>query len=235
MHIGAFVEEMEMVAPPGIAEEYDEEKIGLIIEGRKNLKRICCALDVTPNVIKKAVAMRADMLVVHHTPIWNPLTRITGKTAGLLRPLFAADINLYVIHTNFDHAKGGVNDALSNLLALKGISSMSLGNVGTCNLSLRQISDRLSCNLRIWGKLRSVSRLAVVGGSGFDPVLMEEAKDIGATAFLSSEMKHSIARTAPLPCIEATHYALESPAMKVLAAEHGWDYIDDPPVIRSVP
>ena len=235
MYIGAFVEEMERVAPPEIADKFDEGKIGLIIEGRKNLNRICCALDVTTNVVKHAVAMKADMLVVHHTPIWSPLTSITGTTASLLRPLFAAEINLYVMHTNFDHAKGGVNDALSNLLTLKEISPMFLGNVGTCDLTPEQISDRLSCNLRIWGKLRSVSRLAVVGGSGFDPFLMEEAKKLGATAFLSAEMKHSIARIAPLPCIEATHYALESPAMKTLAAEHGWDYIDDPPFIRSIP
>ena len=64
---------------------------------------------------------------------------------------------------------------------------------------------------------------------------MAEAKERGADAFLSAELKHSVYRAAPLPCIEATHYALEAPAMKRLAAQKGWQFIDDPPVLHSVP
>jgi putative NIF3 family GTP cyclohydrolase 1 type 2 len=76
-----------------------------------------------------------------------------------------------------------------------------------------------------------VSRLAVVGGSGFDPLLIREAYDEGAEAFLSAELKHSVARAAPIPLIEATHYSLEAPAMRELALRFGWDYIDDPPLM----
>lgn len=235
MHIGAFMEEMERVAPPDLAEEYDGNRIGLIVEGKTTIHRICCALDATPDVVRQAIELRADMLVVHHTPIWNPVTHVTGSTAGLLRLLLAADMNLYVMHTNFDHAEGGVNDALCHILSLTDIRPLTLGRVGRCALSPAEISERLSCSLRIWGELRSISCLAVVAGSGFDPALMEEAKKLGADAYLSAEMKHAVARNAPLPCIEATHYALEAPAMRELAAVRGWDYIDDPPVIRSVP
>ena len=71
----------------------------------------------------------------------------------------------------------------------------------------------------------------MVAGSGFDLPLMAEAQALGAEAFLSSEMKLSVARAAPLPCIESTHYALESPAMRRLAAQKGWQYIDDPPLL----
>ncbi len=174
------------------------------------------------------------MLVVHHTPIWNPLTRIGGHTAGLLSLLLGSGMNLYVMHTNYDHAEGGVNDALCRILGLAGVRSLTLGRIGTCRLSLAGISKRLSCGLRTWGDVRGLSPLAVVAGSGFDPVLMEEARAAGAKAFLSAEMKHSVARFAPLPCIEATHYALEAPAMRDLAAARGWEYIDDPPVTRLV-
>jgi hypothetical protein len=48
-------------------------------------------------------------------------------------------------------------------------------------------------------------------------------------------MKHSVARTAPLPCIEATHYALEAPAMQRLSMRMGWQYIDDPPLLQIIP
>jgi dinuclear metal center YbgI/SA1388 family protein len=234
MEIGAFISEMEQLAPPDLAEEYDFNKIGLVVEGRPSVDRVCCALDATPLVVQRAMELGADMLVVHHTPIWDPVTRLTGHTARILRLLLASDINLYVMHTNFDKAEGGVNDALCRLLSMTETGPLSFGRIGKCPLSVEEIGQRLSCSLRIWGVPDEISHLAVVAGSGFDPVLMEEAADLGADAFLSAEMKHSVARVAPLPCIEATHYALEAPAMRALAQNRGWDFIDDPPVMRQV-
>jgi dinuclear metal center YbgI/SA1388 family protein len=235
MHIRAFTEEMEALAPPALAEEFDTGRIGLVVEGRPEIDRICCALDTTPKVVRQAVASGADMLVVHHTPIWTPLTAITGPTASLMREILAGGLNVYVMHTNFDHAAGGVNDALSELLELTDCKPMSLGVVGICTFTLPEISRRLGGNLRIWGTLASCHRLAVVAGSCFDLSLMAEARQLGADAFLSAEMKHSIARAAPIPCIESTHYALEAPAMKRLATQRGWQYIDDPPLLSLCP
>ncbi|OPX65242.1 MULTISPECIES: Nif3-like dinuclear metal center hexameric protein [unclassified Methanoregula] len=238
MHVREFIDEMERIAPPGLAEEFDEGRIGLIVEGKKTIGTICCALDATPTVVKQAAAARADMLVVHHTPIWTPLTTLTGQTAALMRDVLAAGMNIWVMHTNFDHAESGVNDALAELLSLENTAPLELGMVGDCPMTVKEISRRLDCPLRIWGKMTKtgpVGRIAVAGGSGFDLLLMEEAKGKGALAFLSSELKHSICRAAPLPCIEATHYALETPAMKRLAARKGWIFIADPPVLNTIP
>jgi dinuclear metal center YbgI/SA1388 family protein len=235
MHVRAFIEEMERLAPPDLAEEFDCGRIGLIVEGRPEIRKVCCALDATASVVCRAVEAGVDMLVVHHTPLWAPVTSLTGPTALLMRQLLAADMNLYVMHTNFDHASEGVNDALAELLSLENRVPLSLGFIGSCTLSIDELARRLEGNIRIWGELTSLSRLAIVAGSGFDPAFLAEAKAAGADAFLSAELKHSVARTSPLPCIEATHYALEAPAMRRLAARNGWQYFDDPPRIRSVP
>ena len=235
MHVRAFIEEMERLAPPYLAEDYDAEKIGLVVEGSEEILRVCCALDATPFVIKQAVDASAEMLVVHHTPLWTPLTAMRGRIAGLMRALLSADMNLYVMHTNFDRAKDGVNDALAELLSLTDITPMSLGCIGTCTISPAEISKRLGGNIRLWGKIKKIRRLALVAGSGFDPAFIEEAKLLGADAFLSAEMKHSVARSSPLPCFEATHYALEAPAMQRLATRMGWQYIDDPPHQKIIP
>jgi dinuclear metal center YbgI/SA1388 family protein len=235
MHMRAFAEEMEALAPPALAEECDAGRIGLVVEGRPEIENVCCALDATPAVVRQAVASGADMLVVHHTPIWTPLTAITGPTASLMKNILVGGLNVYVMHTNFDHAAGGVNDALAELLGLSECEPMSLGAVGTCTLPLPEISRRLGGNLRVWGTLSSCRRLAVVAGSGFDLFLMAEARQLGADAFLSAEMKHSVARAAPLPGIESTHYALEAPAMRRLSAQRGWQYIDDPPLLSVCP
>jgi dinuclear metal center YbgI/SA1388 family protein len=235
MHVLSFIEDMERIAPPGLAEDFDAGRIGLIVEGKKTIGTVCCALDATPSVVKRAVAGHADMLLVHHTPIWTPLTSLTGPTAALMRDVLAAGLNIYVMHTNFDHAGCGVNDALAELLALDRTEPLSLGLVGDCPLTLQEIARRLGCPLQVWGKIKQLQRLALVAGSGFDPEFMAEAVERGAGAFLSAELKHSVYRAAPLPCIEATHYALEAPAMKRLAVQKGWRFIADPPVLRSIP
>jgi len=235
MHVRAFIEEMERLAPPDLAEDFDRGKIGLVVEGREDIARVCCALDATPFVVQQAVMASADMLVVHHTPLWTPVTALTGRTAGLMRALLSAQMNLYVMHTNFDRAQEGVNDALAELLLLTDTEPMASGLIGTCTLSPAEISRRLGGNLRLWGKIKRCNRLAIVAGSGFDPSLLDEAYRRGADAFLSAEIKHSVARASPLPCIEASHYALEAPAMQRLASKKSWLYIDDPPLLQIIP
>jgi len=235
MDVNTFIEDMERLAPPELAEDFDAGKIGLIVEGAPEFSTVCCALDATPAVVKEAIRKKAGMLVVHHTPLWTPLTSVTGSTAALMRDVLSARMNIWVMHTNYDHAEEGVNDALAELLLLTDTVPLSLGRVGSCSLTLEEISRRLGCPLRVWGDLPRMDRLAVVAGSGFDSEILTEAKEKGADAFLSAELKHSMARSAPLPCIEATHYALEAPAMKRLAARRRWHYIDDTPVLRTVP
>jgi dinuclear metal center YbgI/SA1388 family protein len=234
MHVRAFIGEMERLAPPDLAEEFDRGRIGLIVEGQPEITKVCCALDATEAVVRKAALAGANMLVVHHTPLWTPVTALTGTTASLMRQVLAADMNLYVMHTNFDHSPEGVNDALAELLSLENIVPLSLGVIGTCTITIDELARRLLGNIRVWGELTSMSRLAIVAGSGFDPAFLAEAKEAGADAFLSAELKHSVARSSPLPCIEATHYALEAPAMRRLALRKGWHYLDDPPRIHSI-
>ena len=215
MHVRDFTAEMEALAPPSLAEEFDTGRIGLIVEGEPEIHTVCCALDATPRVVRAALGAKADMLVVHHTPIWTPLTALVGPTASLMRDILAGHLNV--------------------LLGLSGCRPLSLGLVGTCTLTLDEIAARLGAPLRVWGECGAVKQLAVVAGSGFDPAILAEARDLGADAFLSAELKHSVARAAPLPCLESTHYALEAPAMKRLAAQKGWQYIDDPPHVRIIP
>ncbi len=229
------IRDLEISAPPELAEPFDQGKIGLIVEGKQEITRICTCLDVTVEVVRQAISHGADLLIAHHTPFWYPLTSIKGSDAALLRELLSNRINVYVMHTNYDLAVNGVNHCLAGLLGLGSIRPLSLGVVGDCHLTPSMIADHLGTPLRIWGTIREIHRLAVVGGSGFDMEIIREAAAAGAGAFLSAELKHSVARASPIPLIESTHYALEAPAMRILAGRYGWTYIDDPPVMSSYP
>jgi len=233
MEIGEFVRIMEALAPPELAEEWDSEKIGLVVEGTPEVEKICCALDATPETVGQAVSQRADMLVVHHTPLWTPVTAFRGPLASLLRKAISSGMNIYVMHTNYDRAQGGVNDVLAEILGLENILPLSLGLVGECGIGIQEIADRLNSPVRAWNGPHLPGTLGVVGGSGFSPELIREAADAGAGSFLSAELRHSVARSSPIPLLEATHYALEAPAMRSLAERMGWTYIEDIPQLQT--
>ena len=229
------IRELGLLAPPELADPEDAGRIGLVIEGREDIGTVCTALDVTPRVVARAVESGAGMLLVHHTPLWEPVTSLTGPLGNLLSPLLANRVNVFVMHTNFDRAPGGINDTLAGLLGLGNPEPLGMGLIGDCSLDIREIARRLGGPVRAWGKTGRLSRLAVVGGSGFDPDRIYEAAYRGADAFLSAEMKHHVALSAPLPCIEATHYALEAPGMRRLAGSRGWEFIEDQPEVRNIP
>lgn len=229
-----FILEMEKIAPPVLAEDFDEGRIGLLCEGRDDICSVACALDATPFVAWEAARLGVDALVVHHPAFWVPMHGVTGRNAGVLRPLLSADINLYAMHTNFDHANGGINDALAEVLGLTecvrlDASPSSLGVVGSLSCSLEGVAKILGCGLRAWGDVSGVRRIAVAGGAAFDYELICEAAECGAEAFLASELRYNLARESPIPCIEATHYALEAPGMRCLAKRMGWQFIEDIP------
>ena len=230
MDIGDLMRDLEQIAPPDRAEEMDAGRIGLVIEGRKDVGTVACALDVTFPVVRAAAAMDAGLLVVHHTPLWTPVTAVSGPLATLLREILSSRLNVYVMHTNFDHAEGGINDTLASILGLSGIGKMSLGLVGDCPLTIPEITRRLGAPLIAWGSPSLPCRIGVVGGSGFDLTLIDEAVDLGAAAFLSADLKHAQARASPIPLLQSTHYALEAPGMRILADRMAWEFIDDPPV-----
>lgn len=139
------------------------------------------------------------------------------------------------MHTNYDHAEGGINDALAEILGLFNIEKMPLGLIGDCSLSTEDISGVLGGGLRAYNCPWTIYRIAVAGGSGFDPELLNCAYRLGADAFLSSELKHSVMRNSPLGLLESTHYALESPGMKRLSEKMGWIYIPDKPDLSVIP
>ncbi|MHC1630061.1 MAG: Nif3-like dinuclear metal center hexameric protein [Methanoculleaceae archaeon] len=228
MDINDCIRQLEEIAPPELADPTDTGRIGLVVEGSPEVDVIACALDATLPVVEKAAEMGTDLLVVHHNPLYHPVGTVTGHTARLLRGALASDLNIYVMHTNFDRAPGGINDRLASLLQMENTERLPMGVVGDCTLTLPEISRQLGCGLRVIGSPELPGRLAVVGGGGFDPDLMDEAVRAGAGAYLSAELKHHIARNSPVPCIEATHYALEAPAMAALAERMGWIYIADP-------
>ncbi len=238
MDITDFIKRLEVIAPPENAEDMDNGKIGLVIEGKREIRKAACALDATINTVTKAAEMGADILIVHHPPIWHAVHKIIGLKKDIFLPAFRAEMNIYSMHTNFDHARGGINDALGEYLELKNIQQMTLGVIGDCTMSLKELSQRLGGGLRVYGDIGKIDgrtfKIAVVGGSGFDAELIEEAESMRADVFLSSELKHDTIISNNIILAESTHYDLESVGMKKLAKDMGWTFIEDRPQRHNI-
>jgi dinuclear metal center YbgI/SA1388 family protein len=233
MELDSLVEKLEAIAPPELADAIDIGRIGLIARGRESVEVIAVALDPTVNVIQKAVQAGADILITHHTLIWNPITNIPSGIQKQLKLILKNDLSLYVLHTNFDAAPGGVNEVLAQLLGLRDIEPFGIGRIGTIRPVstldfVKHAAQKLHACIQFVGK-RVIKKVAVIGGSGFDAT--DQAIVAGADALLSAELNHAAIRRAEgyLSLIDATHYATEAPAMQALARRLGGDFIDDAP------
>jgi dinuclear metal center YbgI/SA1388 family protein len=237
MELDSLIKTLEAIAPPELADPIDDGRIGLISRGRDEVNSIAVALDPTANVIQKAVEADADILVTHHTLIWNPITKVSVGIQKQLTLILENDLSFYVLHTNYDAAPGGVNEVLAKLVGLHDIEPFGIGRMGTIRpIStsdfVEHVAQKLNTRVQFVGT-RVIKKVAVIGGSGFDAT--DQAIAAGADALLSAELSHAAIRRAEghLSLIDATHYATEVPAMKVLAQRLGGDFIDDKPQLSN--
>lgn len=117
---------VEKIAHPKHAENWD--KIGLQIGDPDSIiQKVMVTLDATLPVIEEGVREKVDFLMVHHTPMFNPLETIRwDKPQGkLIKKLVESNINLYCAHTNLDSVSGGINDILAEILGLQNIQVLA--------------------------------------------------------------------------------------------------------------
>ena len=110
---------IERIAPARLAFEFD--RIGLQVgdRGQEVLSGVV-ALDATPAMIEFARTKHAGIAVCHHPIIWDPLKAVTTDShAGrVASSLIGANIAFIASHTNWDCARGGINDELCRLLGV---------------------------------------------------------------------------------------------------------------------
>jgi dinuclear metal center YbgI/SA1388 family protein len=225
MELIKVVKILEEIAPPELADDFDEGRIGLILDMENNIKRIAVALDASSYVLKKAAEIRANLLVTHHTLIFHPINKVSKPLAESLRLALGNGISLYSMHTNYDRAEGGINDVLAARLGLRNIETAEIGRIGEIEPCASaelasHVSETLKTPVIYAGEKEGIKRVMVVGGSGFSTEFLEIARANRVDAFISSELKHNILRAyGDLCLIDATHYATENPGMEALCSK----------------
>jgi len=119
MKISEIAREIEKIAPLNLAQDWDN--VGFLVgSSNKNVKKILITIDITGDVVAEAKKFGADMILSYHPVIWDGLKQIRADGAGaVVYELIRAGICVYSIHTAFDAATGGVNDALADIVGIE--------------------------------------------------------------------------------------------------------------------
>ncbi|MHC4982604.1 MAG: Nif3-like dinuclear metal center hexameric protein [Planctomycetota bacterium] len=118
MKIAGIVQALEEIAPPELAEDWDN--VGLLVgnEGADVRKLMVC-VDLTAQVLAEAVRTKAQMVLTHHPVIPKRVTRVTSRHAPLVYEAVRRGVAIYCMHTNFDAAANGTTAVLVDALGLK--------------------------------------------------------------------------------------------------------------------
>jgi dinuclear metal center YbgI/SA1388 family protein len=235
--IGRVVAAIEARYPPSTAEAWD--RVGLVVgDPEQSVDTVLLAVDCVPETVAEAVAVGAQLMVVHHPLLLRGVHTVATTTykGALVHRLIRAGIGLYTAHTNADVATPGVGDALAARLALRDVRPLRSdgphpGRVGRLEppRPLRalaaEVEQRLpgtAVGVRAAGDPdRLIATLAVVGGAG--DAFLADATAAGVDAYLTSDLRHHPASEhlsgGGPALLDAPHWATERPWLDVLAEE----------------
>ncbi len=215
------------IAPPELQTGFDNAGF-LVGHAEREVDTVLLSLDITPAVIDEAEELGAGLIVSHHPVIFHPLRSVTADGEGaLVLRLAEKGIAAICMHTNLDIAEGGVNDVLIRLLGGEpegALDDDGCGRVGHLPEPLpmaeflRRCKETLKVNaLRYVDGGKSVSRLAVMGGSGGDA--FRDALRLGCDTYVTADVKYHQfldASALGLNLIDADHFCTENPVMSVV-------------------
>ena len=222
---------------------------GLQLEGSNQINRLATAVTASLDVIKKAVDMNANALLVHHGYFWkgeNPT--IIGMKKTRLELLLKNNISLLAYHLPLDaHPEYGNNACLGKMFGITTTDVMDkqgVGNIGYFDepVALSEFAAKVS---------QLLSRQALVISAGNHPIkriawcsggaqkYLIKAAAMGVDVYLSGEISENTvheARELGVHYIAAGHHATERYGVQALGEhlatafgiEHQYIEIDNP-------
>ena len=211
--------------PASLSCEWDNDGLMCCADETKEIRRVLIALDMTAEVIQKAIREGYDLILSHHPLIFSPLRAVNPRDhiARRVIDLIRADIAAMSFHTRLDAVEGGVNDILADKLGLSqiqpfGDNGEAIGRIGTLKNPM-PLSEFAALVKKVTGAEqvqfsdagKEVLRVAVLGGSGSSDV--KAAARAGADTYVSGELKHNNLTDAPecgMNLVAAGHFYTEN-------------------------
>ena len=205
---------------------------GLIVDSTGNLSRpvlkVVTGVSLREKLIDEAIERNADAIIVHHpNGFWfsEKDKRVAYENGRYLRKLIANKIDLFGFHLPLDaHPIEGNNVSIRDALGLERTTVVDtfMDGIGRiCEGSLDRLSEAFPHGYQVYGNPIEPGRQYIVGicsGSGTSG--LEEAVDIGCSAFITGEVREStpiFAEEHDITVIAAGHHRSEVFGVRNLA------------------
>lgn len=223
------------IIPTELSCPWDRDGLESCPDPEREIGRVLISLDVTNEVIDKAIRENADVIISHHPLFFGGLGNVNALTFDGARAVRLAKNNIAVMsfHTRLDALSGGVNDILAASLGLEEVEVV--GEEGICRVGelprevdvldfAKSLKEKLSsgdgereAHIAVSSAGRRVKRVAVLGGSGGDDIKVAAAA--GADTYVTGELKYHERLSATdfgMNLICAGHYFTEYPVCTFL-------------------
>ena len=212
----------------------DVSNNGLQVENRGEITKVLTGVDASIDTFERAVALGAQMVVVHHGLSWgNSLARIDGSNYTLVSYLIKHNLALYACHLPLDaHPTLGNNAGLADVLNLQDRSpffeyrGQRIGIAGTLPQPMSR--DAFEALVRKGVDPERIERfdcgrpvIQTVGlCSGGAPEGIEQAAAAGLDIYVGGEVSliaYNLAKHCSINALFAGHYATERFGVRALA------------------
>jgi dinuclear metal center YbgI/SA1388 family protein len=197
------LQELERRFPLFLQEDYDNS--GIQIEGPNvEVERVLVSLDPTPQGIAFAADEGCQLILTHHPLLFFGIKKISPRDASgdMIFTTLLRGMTLYSLHTNYDSAPHGLNDALCKRLKMENtvplvkddrIDGAGLGRVGEIEeMEIRDFARFVktalkASHVRLAPKgPHTVKKVAICSGSGAD--FIDEAVKSGADVYITGDV-----------------------------------------------
>ncbi|MBQ4552042.1 MAG: Nif3-like dinuclear metal center hexameric protein [Clostridia bacterium] len=216
------------IAPFETAEHYDN--VGLLIGSmHAPVERILVALDATPAVVQEALDLDVQLIVTHHPLMFGGTKRLLYDSyeGGVIASIIQNGLHLLAAHTNLDQSPELSGTAcLARKLKLQNIRQEGFVFVGdlqegemTAALLREKIALAEDDAVYMFGDENACIKTLGICGGAYDGGF-EQARAMGAQAYLTGEVKHHNALAAAATgfvLYQGGHFGTENPLVPELA------------------
>jgi dinuclear metal center YbgI/SA1388 family protein len=213
---------------------------GLAIGSRSSeVTKVLLSVDVTPDVIREASAISAQLVFSHHPLLLRGVDSVSAETlkGSVISSAIANGVAVFSAHTNADFVTDGVSEILARTIGIVpsgALTSTGEGVIG--NLPPQRLVDFARAVAKLLPSVaqgvlvqgdpeRVISRVGLVAGAGDS--YLDAARDAAVDLYITSDLRHHPASdfrdqvlvTGGPALMNIAHFSAEWPWLEQAAAE----------------
>ena len=225
-----FMEWVERIAPPELAEEWDHSGIQIHC-GEDKIDRVLLCLDATDAIIREAKELEVDMIVSHHPFIFDGIYSldINDSMGQKIQNLIKSNISLYSAHMTYDKSNTGNTVQMARRLGLSGfpLSGKASGEDQDFSVLVAQLKapleleqlvetvrEGLGLNANeirlVISNEQPINKVGMCAGSGGD--YLQQLIEENCQVFITGDVKYHLAMDAKesgITLIDPGHFGSE--------------------------